>query len=414
MLLPEEITKAEAVIRLAEHAGIPIGNAWQSETVGKDIEALAAALGVSNNGEVRFAPHREVPDLRETRLFSTPLRRFAAPGIANVRHSMFKHLPAVDYDVSTPDFSILTIPDGYVCNYLGAPVVVAADGETVIADYSSNYAGLLRFHPRHLRDCLAEAQQIDGTVVLIADDVQVANFFHWTIDWLPRLAFLGPHSRSRDVFAATAQIGADFQPESLRLCGIDRDRILPLGNFAAVRARELLVPSSIAQIAHPGFSAAPWVVTYLRATLGLGALQEVGSQGKTDGKVYVSRRDAAGRRVVNDAELVSRLRKAGYREIVLSTMPLAEQIAIFATASRVIGLHGAGLVHFAFTPPGARMLEILPASYAIPTPYILAAGMGGEYLSYVAEDVVLGPNPALDDVRIDVDDFEARCRDFFE
>jgi capsular polysaccharide biosynthesis protein len=181
-----------------------------------------------------------------------------------------------------------------------------------------------------------------------------------------------------------------------------------------VRARELLVPSNIAQIAHPGFSAAPWVVTYLRATLGLGALQEVGSQGKTDGKVYVSRRDAAGRRVINDAELVSRLRKAGYREIVLSTMPLAAQIATFASASRVVGLHGAGLVHFAFTPPGARMLEILPASYAIPTPYILAAGMGGEYLSYVAEDVVLGPNPALDDVRIDVEDFEARCREFYE
>jgi hypothetical protein len=59
-------------------------------------------------------------------------------------------------------------------------------------------------------------------------------------------------------------------------------------------------------------------------------------------------------------------------------------------------------------------LEILPKSYAIPTLYMLAAGMGREYLSYVAERVAAAADPAFDDIEIDVDDFEARCRDFYE
>lgn len=45
---------------------------------------------------------------------------------------------------------------------------------------------------------------------------------------------------------------------------------------------------------------------------------------------------------------------------------------------------------------------------------MLAAGMGSEYLSYVAERVIPAAAPAFDDIEIDVDDFEARCRDFYE
>ena len=109
---------------------------------------------------------------------------------------------------------------------------------------------------------------------------------------------------------------------------------------------------------------------------------------------------------------MARLAGAGYREVALSSLPLVDQIAAFANADSVIGLHGAGLIHFAFTPPGARLLEILPQSYAIPTLYVLAAGLGGEYLSYVTDQIVPGSHPSLDDVAVDVGDFAERCRDF--
>jgi hypothetical protein len=74
--------------------------------------------------------------------------------------------------------------------------------------------------------------------VPIADDVQLANIFHWIIDWLPRLAFLGPAARKRDVFVATSPLTAKFQWETLRLCGVDADRIITVGNFEAIQARD--------------------------------------------------------------------------------------------------------------------------------------------------------------------------------
>ena len=411
--LPEGLSKAEAVRWLGEEAGVAIGNPWLSAKVGDDIARISEALGACRNTAVRFVRHEEVPEAVERRVFSTPPRRFPPPRWANLRHDTFEGLPDTDYPVETPDFRILSLPGAYLCNFLEAPVVVAADGNTVIADYSSNYAGLMRFHRRPLRDCLAQAPYIDGTVVLIADDVQAANIFHWTIDWLPRMASLGAHRHSPDLSVATARISADFQRESLRLCGIDPQRVIPLENFAAVRAREVIVPSDIARIAHPGSKAAPWVLDYLRATLGFGALREAASRPDAGDRIYISRRDAGSRRVVNEAELTARLAKAGYREVLLSQMPLSEQIATFASAGRVVAVHGAGLIHFAFTPPGARLLEILPKSYAIPTLYMLAAGIGSEYLSYVAERVISAADPAFDDIEIDVDDFEARCRDFY-
>jgi capsular polysaccharide biosynthesis protein len=282
----------------------------------------------------------------------------------------------------------------------------------VVRDYSSNYSGLIHFHPQRLRDCTAQARYIDGIVVPIADDVQLASIFHWIIDWLPRLAFLGPAVRKRDVFVATSPLTAKFQRETLRLCGVDEDRIITVGNFEAIQARELLVPSNLGEVVHPGFTAAPWVMSYLRSTLGLGALRQASLAAKAGDRVYVSRRDAAHRRVTNEDELLARLADAGFREVALSSLPLVDQIATFANADSVIGLHGAGLIHFAFTPPGARLLEILPQSYAIPTLYVLAAGLGGEYLSYVTDQIVPGTHPSFDDVAMDVDDFAERCRSF--
>lgn len=414
--LPDVDDKVVALIQLAERTGIEIGNPWQSSTVAADIKRLRDEIGVAVNRDVRFVSHRDIPGVQSETIFATSVRRFPPPRTANIRHRIFDGVPLEEYDVATPDFRVLTVPDGYFCQFLGAPLIVAADGETVIADYSSNYAGLVHLHPRQLRDLIHSARYVEGSVVPIADDVQVANIYHWVSDWLPRLAFLGSAvSRRPDLFVATAAIGAPFQWDSLRLCGFDADRVIPLANFTAIRARELLVPSNLGTIVHPGFTAAPWVLAHLRATLGFGAAMQAirENSGGAGDRIYISRRDARARRIVNEPALLARLAGDGYREVVLSELPLVEQVATFARARRVIGAHGAGLVHFAFSPPGARLLEILPESYGLPGHYVIAAGLGNDYLSYVAEQVVPGINVSFDDVVVDVDDFDARCRDFY-
>src|SRR5262249_17494431 len=141
-------------------------------------------------------------------------------------------------------------------------------------------------------------------------------------------------------------------------------------------------------LSHPGHKAAPWVLSYLRSTLGLGAALECDTARRDDDRIYISRRDAPGRRIVNEDELMAHLAQYGYREVVLSGLPLIEQIKIFSSASRVISMHGAGLVNIAFSPRGARLVEILPKTWGMAGFYMISAGLSNDYLSYVTNDIV--------------------------
>ena len=62
-------------------------------------------------------------------------------------------------------------------------------------------------------------------------------------------------------------------------------------------------------------------------------------------RLYVSRRDAAHRRVKNEAELEPLLKEHGFQVFVPSEHSLEEQIRLFRRAEMVVGPHGAGLTN---------------------------------------------------------------------
>lgn len=73
-----------------------------------------------------------------------------------------------------------------------------------------------------------------------------------------------------------------------------------------------------------------------------------GIQGRA--RIYISRngQTARGRQIINEQELIARLRPLGFSVIDPGTMPLAEQITCFSHASIVVGPHGAGLTNILF------------------------------------------------------------------
>jgi capsular polysaccharide biosynthesis protein len=309
----------------------------------------------------------------------------------------------------TPDFRVLNVPGGYVCHFPDSPIVLSAQGDTVLRDYSSRFAGLVHFLDADLRQIVADAYHVNGTVVVLADDVRPLNFCHWIVDWLPRLAFLGERAHRDDTYVVVPPLNAHYQWETLRLCGFPPPRVIQLGNFQAVRARQLLVPSDLHDIPHPGHKAAPWLLNYLRATLGFGAFMAGLNGPQRRGKVYISRDDTVGRRVVNEDALKVVLARAGYQTVRLSHMSAAHQIAAFATASHIVAPHGAGLANIVFAAPGTALIEMFPATYGTPAFYVLAAGSGVSYASYIVAEVVAGSRTQIDDMVVDVDDFVARC-----
>ena len=77
-------------------------------------------------------------------------------------------------------------------------------------------------------------------------------------------------------------------------------------------------------------------------------------------KIYVSRKDARSRKVLNEPELVEGLQKKGYRYLELERMPLAEQVNIFRNCRTLLSIHGAALTNGLFMPTGSQIFELYP------------------------------------------------------
>jgi capsular polysaccharide biosynthesis protein len=92
-------------------------------------------------------------------------------------------------------------------------------------------------------------------------------------------------------------------------------------------------------------------------------------------------------------------------------MPATRQIATFACASHIVALHGAGLANIVFADPSTTLVEIFPESYGTAAYYVLAAGLGMTYASYISDRITAGSRAQLDDIEVDMADLLARCGD---
>ena len=310
----------------------------------------------------------------------------------------------------TEALRMLALPGGHLLHLTHTPVVLNADADVVVQDFSGRYAPLVNHVDVDVRQILGQAQNVAGSVFVLGDEVAPLNYAHWVLDALPRLKALERLRPKQDVRVAVGPLTAAFQRETLHHCGFDDARIIELGPMQALRADELLVTGDLPDPQHPAFKAASWALHFLRDHLGAGVCGN--TPARRDGRrVYISRGDGAGRRVVNERALLKALRPLGFEAVQLAGRSVREQAALFADASLIVGPHGAGLTNAVFAPPGAGMLELFPRSYGLAALYVLAMGARLRYAYLIAQDVVRGSHEQLDDMRVDVNQVVTMCRE---
>jgi hypothetical protein len=398
----------EAARQLATQLGFPHFNPW-SDDIGALTRYASRGHQRRSNEDIVLKDSETVPGV-ERRIVQPQTNRFLrAPLFLNEAPRCLKthDLP----NSLCQELNIIVVHGGAVCNFMLTPLIVGCDATTVLLDYSSKFCHLLHYYDFPICSEIENSRFIDGTVLVLFDDLQTNNYCHWLVDWIPRLAGLRDYVGRRDVYVATSRLATEFQRTSLRLCGFPDDRILTLGSLEAVRARELVVPNSVRDINHPAHRAAPWATDFLRSQLGIPAVVDAGITGRQR-KLYVSREDANGRRILNEDALLQRLSAVGYEKIVPSRLTFQEQVATFAGASHIIGPHGAGLTNLIFSRQGSEILEIFPRSYGTPAYYLLATGSGRRYSCYVADKLFEAADPPFDDCGIDMDSFERSCGEF--
>lgn len=398
--IDRSVGKGEAMREVARRAGLA-----ESDAHGEAMAILrhaAGVLGAAANPQVALRDAAEIEGAATRPVFARHARLLRAPQHLSGMPACFTPSSPEAY---SPDLTLLTLPGGYLCHLPDCPVIVTSDGGSVVRDYSSRYAGLVHHYDIALPTLLAGAQPVDGTVIVLADDVRPLNFCHWLIDWLPRLAVLGELAQRPDTYVAVPPLNARYQWDTLRLCGFDAARVIELSSWQALRARRLLVTSDLQDVPHPAHKAAPWTLHYLRATLGFGAMLNGLSGPQRRSRLYLSRRTGVGRRVVNEDALFLALARRGYRLVDTNGMSIEEQIATFASATHIVAAHGAGLANIVFSAQSATLVELFPRSYGTPAYYALAGGLGMTYASYIADEVIAGSRDQIDDFAVDVADF---------
>ncbi len=97
---------------------------------------------------------------------------------------------------------------------------------------------------------------------------------------------------------------------------------------------------------------------FLRLAMGVGLSSKNFQKWQPIRKIYVSRRDAGARRMVNEEELEAALEKLGFEIKLLSNMSYVKQIEEFSSASLVLGAHGSGFTNLLFSEEGTLVIEI--------------------------------------------------------
>jgi hypothetical protein len=181
------------------------------------------------------------------------------------------------------------------------------------------------------------------------------NYYHWLLNWLPRLGvvrLLAPgvlDDPDVRIMVDRHCAGSPFQ-EFMRFLGIAAERILWVDADTVYRVEE-----AISVTFNRDYAGA--VLKRLAADIRRGAPQPSTTLPR---RIWIDRQgnEAAKRRVANADAIRPVLAARGFAAVRLETLPLAGQIALFASAEAVAGVNGAGLANMIFCPPDCRILVV--------------------------------------------------------
>ncbi len=192
--------------------------------------------------------------------------------------------------------------------------------------------------------------RVMGSVVSLATDGH-NNFYHWMLDLLPKLFV----ALAAGLGQGTFYIGAStpFQKQTLDLLGLPLGRVIDCSEVPFLQADELIVP--FLGETHP-----PNVFDAAKCRLLADVFALTLSGDKLPPRFVISRSKTRSRRVVNEPELLARLKPLGFLLVYLEDLSLRDQIHLFAQAEGIVASTGAGLVNLVHARPGTPVAILMP------------------------------------------------------
>ncbi len=186
-----------------------------------------------------------------------------------------------------------------------------------------------------------------------------SNFGHWVLNHLARLALVESTPGLEGVPLVVGEnIGAS-QLECLELMGIEDSRLLRLRGGRLARFTRLWAPMMPFCAVGPAAFWVPGIIDFLRRRLGVPGHS---APGRPRRRLYLTRRAARWRRVLNESDLAALLARQGFEVIDPGTLTIRQQLALAADAEVIAGPFGAGMNLLLFAPADAHVIELKPLS----------------------------------------------------
>jgi len=225
------------------------------------------------------------------------------------------------------------------------------------------------FWNRHSRNCTGVVLGDDKRIVVVNTSEQkyygphvllgnISMYFgHWLMNYLSRLMLIEGHEELK---SAPIVVGNDInkrQLECLRRIGVSDDRIVRINRGQIAWFETLWVPSM------PMFTVkntrkaiwTPELISYLRQSF---RIPDVHVTDKPRRRLFVSRRNAIARRLLNEDEIFEALGHYGFESIDPADHTIEEQISLSSESEIILGPAGSGMCMALFAPQSTEVVEL--------------------------------------------------------
>ena len=270
-----------------------------------------------------------------------------------------------------PEAFVAVVPDARAWGDKRNSAVITSDNR-LVKDISTGVGELILSSDR-----LPTFDYLEGTVAFLSVCFG-ESYYHWMFDVLPRFHLLdcsGIKISDLDKIV-TNKLKSNFHFTTLNKLEIPLDKIVSSSELH-IKAKRLVVPS-LSGI----YRCSKWACNFLRAKF----LKDSATSKKGPDRIYISRKLASRRRVVNEEEVVKFLEKLGFVSVVLESMSVEEQALCLAGAKVVVAPHGAGLTNLVFCNPGTKAIEFFSPDYIPACYWQLSNVCGLKHYYLIGED----------------------------
>jgi hypothetical protein len=254
----------------------------------------------------------------------------------------------------------------------------------------------------------------DATVAHLSLSGLENNYFHFLTECMSRYFLIQKSTFKPDFYIISDHL--KFQKDILKLLGIEEKCIISANQNLLICAKKLIIADFVNnhyKLKIRGYLASHklWIPSWLSKCY-TEAFSGLLTKNLNTKNIYISRQKASYRKFINHLEIQEIIDNHGFETYFLEEMSVIEQINLFSSAERIIGLHGAGFANLYFAPRNVKILEIYSEFYHHPSSRILAKNNNLNYSYIVGSTFNRNIPPQKEDTFLDIELFKIALLNF--